>query len=311
MKGLELSELYFQQYGLPMIKEKFPTYHNRIASGLVGDGSECFGFDDEISRDHDWGPAFCLWLTKPDFRAIGTELQQEINKIPKTFMGYEARNTSKYGHGRIGVMEITQFYKSFIGHNRTPESLMEWRRIPENNLAAATNGKIFIDDLGQFTHFRNQLLQFYPNDIRLKKIAARCMTIAKTGQYNYLRCMRRGENVAAQHAQMQFVEATISLVFLLNKKYVPFYKWMHRSLKDLDILGIYIYDLINELCAFNYTEGYGRNIEIIERICQLIIAELHNQNLSHSTSDFLLDHGPQVFSKIQDTEIRQIPILID
>lgn len=188
---------------------------------------------------------------------------------------------------------------------------MEWRRIPENNLAAATNGKIFIDDLGQFTHIRNLLLQFYPNDIRLKKIAARCMTMAKTGQYNYLRCMQRGEEVAAQHAKMQFIEATISLVFLLNKKYVPFYKWMHRALKDLDILGIDIYDLINELCSIRHAEEFGRNIEIIERICQLVITELHNQNLSNSTSDFLLDHGPQVFSKIQDAEIRQIPILID
>ena len=311
MKGLELSKLYFQQYGLPILKEKFPNYLNRIASGLVGDGSECFGFDDEISRDHDWGPAFCLWLTTPDFQAIGTELQLEIDKMPKTFMGYDARNTSKYGNGRIGVMEINQFYKRFIGLQRAPESLMEWRRIPENNLAAATNGKVFIDDLGQFTNIRNQLLQFYPNDIRLKKIAARCMTIAKTGQYNYLRCMRRDEVVAAQHAQMQFIEATISLVFLLNKRYVPFYKWMHRALIDLNILGIGIYDLINELCSLNQAKGYGRNVEIIEQICRALIKELNNQNLSHSTSDFLLDHGPEIFSKIEDAEIRQIPILID
>ena len=64
MKGLELSKRYYEEYGQAMIQRHFRQYEERIAAGLVGMGSECFGFDDEISRDHDWGPAFCIWLNK-------------------------------------------------------------------------------------------------------------------------------------------------------------------------------------------------------------------------------------------------------
>ena len=56
MNGMELAERYYETYGRPMLHEKYPEYETRIAVGLVGEGSECFGFDDRISRDHDFGP---------------------------------------------------------------------------------------------------------------------------------------------------------------------------------------------------------------------------------------------------------------
>ena len=64
--GLELCEAFYEEYGRPMILQKFPEYEKMIAAGLVGEGSECFGFDDQTSRDHDFGPGFCLWLTDPE-----------------------------------------------------------------------------------------------------------------------------------------------------------------------------------------------------------------------------------------------------
>ena len=69
--GLELAKQYYETYGRPMIAEQFPQYEERIAVGLVGPGSECFGFDDEISRDHDFEAGFCLWVTSEDEEAVG------------------------------------------------------------------------------------------------------------------------------------------------------------------------------------------------------------------------------------------------
>lgn len=313
MKGLKLSEDYFNEFGMPMLTEKFPIYKNKIAAGLVGDGSECFGFDDEISRDHDWGPSFCLWLSKNDYETIGFALQNEYQKLPGEFKGFKAREQSQWGGGRVGVFEIGDFYKGFIGYPHAPANLLEWLKIPEVNLAAATNGQVFRDPLGEFTVFRDKLKGFYPEDIRLKKIAARCMTMAQAGQYNFWRCVKRDEYVAAHYAEAQFIDAAISMVFLLNKEYKPFYKWMHKAVRKLPILGNVIHKLLLDLVTGHKTEAgntlYRQKYHVIEEICQLIIEELKRQGISDSSSDFLLEHSPIVQSRISDPGIKSINVL--
>jgi len=304
MKGLELAEDYFKTYGAPILLEKFSKYKHRIAAGLVGDGSECYGFDDEISRDHDWGPSFCLWLTSDDYAVIGRELQQEYERLPQSFKGYR-RKVSQWGQGRVGVFEIGQFYRSFIGLDRPPLTLEEWLFIPEINLAACTNGKVFYDPLGEFTAFRSRLLEFYPEDVRLKKIASRCMTIAQFGQYNFLRCVKRKEYVAALYAEAKFCADLISLTFLLNKKYTPFFKWMHRAVKKLPVLGSFVYEKLNELIN---EKDYLQKNNLIEEICAVMIAEFKRQGLSDSTSDFLLNHGPVIQKKIKDPGLRNMNV---
>lgn len=43
VKGLEISKAYYEEFGVPMIKEQFPELEPKIAVGLIGSGSECFG----------------------------------------------------------------------------------------------------------------------------------------------------------------------------------------------------------------------------------------------------------------------------
>lgn len=308
MKGLALSESYFKSFGLPLIKNQFAPYADRIAAGLVGEGSECLHFDDEISRDHDWGPDFCLWLTEADFNSIGEVLQLEIEKLPKTFSGFEARVESEWGGGRIGVFEIGRFYSKFIGVNYIPRDIDTWRFIPEQHLATCTNGKVFYDPLGEFSRWRAKLLAFYPEDVRLKKIASRCMTIAQAGQYNLARSSKRGEYFAARYAEIKFCADVISLVFLLNKRYVPFYKWMHRALKGLPIIGERIHLYINSLIG---TTDCEEKISIAQKICDTIIEELRKEGLTDSSSPFLLDHGPLIQKKIKNNALRKSNVWLD
>ena len=66
MNGLELSEAFYRTHGAPMLQEQFPDLLPLLAVGLTGSGSECFGFDDDLSRDHDFEPGFCIFLPGED-----------------------------------------------------------------------------------------------------------------------------------------------------------------------------------------------------------------------------------------------------
>ena len=52
VSNLERSRTFYEKYGKTMIHEKFADYEDRIAAGLVGEGSDCFGFDDEFLREY-------------------------------------------------------------------------------------------------------------------------------------------------------------------------------------------------------------------------------------------------------------------
>lgn len=319
MKGLELAEKYFEEVGKPMLLEKYPQYYERMAVGLVGQGSECFGFDDEISTDHDFGPAFCIWLNEQDFQEAGFKINMDYEQLPKEFMGVPARVASTNGGGRVGVHETGTFYQSFIGSRKVPESLLEWLYIPEGYLATATNGKVFVDNLGEFSAIRGKLLEFYPEDVRKKKIAARAAVMAQSGQYNYARLMKRGEYVGASLALSEFIKNTISMVHLLNKRYMPFYKWSFKSMTTLPKLKE-VQEKVNTLATMEFqqeawqgvsADSYvytlnqkDKKVVLIEEICAMVAAELQAQDLTGRQDAFLENHTMEIMSRIQDETIR-------
>ena len=133
-------------------------------------------------------------------------------------------------------------------------------------------------------------------------------TIAQSGQYNFERSLKRDEPFAVLYSETKFCSDVISLLFLLNRRYAPFYKWMHRAVKALPVLGREIYSQIQELIT---CKDYPKKAMLIEDACRLIIKKFHEEGLSDSTSDFLLDHGPVIQNKIQDARLRQRNVWVD
>ncbi len=307
MNGIELSRQYFFDTAEPLLKSDFPSLYQRIAAGLVGNGSECFGYDDEISRDHDWGVDFFLWVPESDRSAVSALFKWK-NSLFENHPPEYMRTRSEYG-ARIGVMTVGEFYTSLIGYPNGPDNIADWRRIPEENLAMAVNGAVFIDNAGDFTATRNKLLLYLPEDLRKKKLAAKCMAIAQTGQYNFSRCYKRKDYVTIKTVLARFTDSVIAAVFLLNKVYRPYYKWAFIKMTELPILGKQVGTEISRIAMTHGIDDTSYSIieNGINSICALIVDELSAQHLATSDDWFLTTQGEEIQNSIHDSFLRSLP----
>ena len=234
LNGLALCKGYYEEFGKPMIAEKFPEYVSRIAVGLVGKGSDCFGFDDAQSRDHDFGPRFVMWVTRETYEEIGETLQKAYEELPTAFLGVERIETF-HGRDRAGVMVIEDFFEKLTGIKELSDiPVTKWLETQEYGLAAAVNGEVFCDEEGIFTAWREKLLAYYPKAVWYRRIAQECALFSQNGQYNLPRMRRRGQLVAAELAKAECIRHAMKLAYLLERKYAPHDKWLYKGLQRLE-----------------------------------------------------------------------------
>ncbi len=309
MQGLDISREFYRQYGRPMLEEQFGEVLDRIAVGLAGEGSECLGFDDAWSRDHDFDAGFCLWITEMDERAFGFRLERAYAKLPREFMGLRRSPLSPVGGNRHGVITIEEFYTRHLGAPTPPDSPERWLYTPSHALLAASNGEVFVDPLGEFSRVRAVLSAGYPEDIRRKKLAAHIVLMAQSGQYNYPRCIARGETGAAQLAIYEFVRHTLSVIYLLNNRYEPFYKWVYRGLAALPALG-HVGDALETLTEMDNTpESAETKQAVVEDVSLLVIEALQSQSLTQAICTDLEKHAHSIQDTIRDSHLRNLHIM--
>lgn len=308
MNGLELSRGYFEEYGRPMLERDFAEWLPFIATGFVGSGSDRFGYDDEISRDHDFEPGFSIFL--PDENTVDRRtaflLERAYAKLPKEYCGVKRQPLSPVGGNRNGVIRTADFYLSAVGSPDGEMSLEGWLRAPDYALAEATNGEVFFDGYGEFSRIRQKLRQM-PEDVRLKRLAGNLLLMAQSGQYNYTRCLRHGDGDAAQLACVEFVGAAMRSVFILHEKYMPYYKWSFRALRELDTD---IADRLSLLLRGDNADPASAELKYntIEEISSEVISTLISRGMTKASCGDLEKHAYSVNDMISDGAVRNMNI---
>jgi len=274
MNGIELAEKFYLVYGRDLLEKTVPDALGRIAVGIAGQGSECFGYDDEVSRDHDYEPGFSIWLSDEDDIRLGVVLARAYRSLPREFEGIKLR--SKTGEGvRFGVSTADGFFRATVGRVDVPTDPIEWMALSDQAIAVATNGKIFRDDSELMTRRRERFRYGMPSDVRKQKIAARLALMAQAGEYNYPRMTSRGDEPAARLAIFEYVKHALAAIYLVAGEPRPYYKWQFRGLTDLPCLF--------ETCAplSRLVRGGGREEtdEAIREVNDAIARELSAQGV--------------------------------
>ena len=309
MQGIEISRAYFEQYGRELFESQFSGVRPFLAFGIAGSGSECFGFDDEVSRDHDFEPGFCIFLPDEETESRRDKflLERAYAKLPKVFMELKRSLVSPVGGNRRGVIRISDFLKDKTGTEDGRLGISQWLSVPSSALAEAVNGEIFEDHFGEITRIRKEL-SFYPGDIMLKKLAGHLLMMGQSGQYNYMRMLAHGEAAAAQMAVFEFVKHAVSALFLLNGRYEPYYKWAFRALRQLPLLS-YEAELMEYLITSDNDQNAEEKQKVMEGIAMDVIDVLKERDMSEADCQDLEKHAYSVNDRIHDPQIRNLHIL--
>lgn len=314
LKGLVIARDYYKEYG-GAFQEKVPEAVQKIAFAKVGEGSECFGLDDIVSKDHDFGPGFCLFVTKEVYESCGERLRQVYEGLPDVFRGLNRPDRIK-GAPRNGVIVVEDFFERILDLNKEELScLMQFQTLPEETflrledwqLNTVTNGEIFEGEDTVFGRIYEQLKRGYPETVWKRKLAQNLGEICQNGQYNYQRLMKRRDLYGAIGMLHSFEEQVIAFLYRINRTYAPHKKWMMSEAETLE-KGQDILKLVEELMEMSpqlesyekreMVEWIGKNndedviLQRIDRIAAKIVELLQKEGLTDSSELYLEQHIP-------------------
>lgn len=249
MKGLDLCRTYYNDIIKPIINRYIDFIEDEHASALIGWGSEVLGNDDELSKDHEWGPRCIIFLTE-QLKQYKDRIYEILNtEIPPTFMGYPTRfvvdekymgvrspSIDRTGDVHIEITTCEEYLNSNLGIT-VPKNDFQWLNIPENRLLELTNGEIFFDGFGELTKLRKIYSDYYPDNIWKYRLAYAWQSLGWDIDLIGL-CDDRGDFLSARHCLSESISRIIKIAFLLNRKYAPSYaKWIHREFYKLPYLS--------------------------------------------------------------------------
>jgi hypothetical protein len=244
IKGLDLSELFFQEAVRPILNRNFPALD--YSAALLGDGSEVLGFDTPQSTDHDWGPRLQLFLREADLRehrekinlVLREELPADIHGYATNFAIYDddttfmSQDESAQINHRVDILSIQAFFEGVLNFDPMEEiRAKDWVSVPEHNFRKLTAGRVFDDGLGLLEPVRAKL-RYYPHDVWLYLLSTQWQRISQEEHFMG-RCGQVGDDLGSRLIAARLVRDLMRLCFLIECKYAPYIKWFGSAFNQL------------------------------------------------------------------------------
>ena len=286
MNGLQLARQFYFDCVQQIIAERLPELNDRYAAGLIGYGSDVLANDDELSRDHEWGPRLHIFIDKDLHRKHADKIDKTFSEfLPPSFGGFPTRfkltdvgavmTTEEDGFHHIVITTPERFLELTIGFDSVPKTDFDWLLVSEQRLLEFTRGEIFADFTGEISRFRKELKHF-PNDVWKYRLAFLLESIPWEDELISL-CGYRGDHLSMHINLGKTIERIMKLCFLLNKKYCPLSpKWLHREFKKLPELSSDIEPYLHK--AFEEVD-YDSKIGHVNKAYDIIVEFMTSREL--------------------------------
>ena len=277
--GLELNRLFFNEIVKPLLGSKYSRLG--YSAGLIGEGSDVLGYDDEMSRDHNWGPRIDLFLTEEDHAQHAKQVDQTLrDRLPLKFGGYstsfsggavytpEEKSSGPVNH-RIGIYTLRTFFLSYMGYDlNDPISAADWLTFPEQKLRTITRGGVFQDPIGLDDARRR--FSYYPHDVWLYLLACGWNLIEEEEKLMG-RAGMVGDEVGSAVIASRLVRDIMRLCFLMERQYAPYAKWLGTAFTELACANDLLPHLQGVISAATWEQREQHLVVAYERI-----AAMHN-----------------------------------
>jgi hypothetical protein len=242
LKGLELSRRFYFEAARPILERRFPDFVH--AAALIGHGSEVLGYDDERSRDHQWGPRVLLFVGELERaeevrRALAHELPTEVGGFSTHFGPTEEEGTvalTEIESGpvdhRVEILVLKEYLRAEVGVDPLEAfTSIDWLVTPSQRLLELTAGEVFTDPIGDLTKVR-KLLAYYPHDVWLVVMAGHWRRIAQLEHF-LGRTGSRDDEVGSRLIAASLVHDLMRLALLQERRYPPYWKWLGTAYAEL------------------------------------------------------------------------------
>lgn len=219
--GLELSRRFYREAVRPTLDREFPGLPH--AAALLGRGSEVLGFDDELSRDHDWKPRVLLFLREDDHARHRDALAATLRRdLPARFRG----QPTDFGiHTPRGYV-LDQLDVDIDGELEA----RDWLTLSEQRLGMLTAGAVHHDEVG-LRAVRDRFA-FYPYDVWLYLLIAGWWRVHP--EANLVgRAGSVGDELGSAVIGSRLVHDLMRLCFLMERRYPPYAKWFGTAFSRL------------------------------------------------------------------------------
>ncbi len=312
---IETSRAFFEEVVKPILVTHFPEITAVTAFGLFGYGSEALGLDDEYSRDHHWGVRIDALLPGSVTAVQQQEIMETVSaNLPESYRGHSLYAAHLAGAG-LALDTLPGFLQRTIGLQRAPQTHVEWLHVPEEDITHVINGEVWHDEAGEFTAVRQTLQQYYPEPVRLRRIAHWCRYFSGMGSYALKRAILRDNPYYANITFSRAVKWAVQLAFMLERIYYPYDKWIMAHFAKLPRLAAPLKPLVDE--AVELSTPWERKLELLDQTSDVLdhfmvadgVIEPHPKFTVSPTSGYrLLEHAyAEIIKKLPDALKPVIP----